>query len=531
MAQSMVATAAAPVSRGRGWLCLLPLGILWFVLIDHLHVEWQVNPQYNYGWAVPFLCLFLLWRARHHFETRNPKPETGLENGTRSTQRGFAALAILLPLLYLPTRLIQQANPEWRLVSWALACITVGLTLVLLRRVLGAGFRRYVFPVCFFLVAVPWPTVFEGPLIQRLAGFNAASAAEVLSMLGIPALRHGNVIEISTGLVGVEDACSGIRSFQACLMIGLFLGAYYRLRMKRRVALVFLGFLFAICFNLLRTVLLVVIASQKGIPAIAQWHDRTGIAILLGCFLVVWWLAAMLARKHANEQPATRNPNPGTMGSAALAVPMALLLWFGACEAAVEFWYARNESSGGNHPVWTARYPTSDAGFREIAFDERVIQLLRFDEGRNASWSQPDGTRCQAIYLRWEPARVAAHLARSHTPEVCLTAAGHKLTSLSAPCVISMDELTLSFDVYHAEQEGLWVFYCLWEDGQGSAENTTRLLTYGNRLRPVLEGRRNRGQRSLEIALWLDADAPAALSQATALVRSIVTIQKSGEGR
>src|SRR5580658_5268734 len=41
---------------------LLPLGYLWFRLIRNLAVEWTTNPQYSYGWVVPFLCLGLLLR-------------------------------------------------------------------------------------------------------------------------------------------------------------------------------------------------------------------------------------------------------------------------------------------------------------------------------------------------------------------------------------------------------------------------------------------------------------------------------------
>src|SRR5947207_169126 len=38
------------------------LGYLWFRLIDHLRVEWSLNEQYAYGWAVPILCALLMWR-------------------------------------------------------------------------------------------------------------------------------------------------------------------------------------------------------------------------------------------------------------------------------------------------------------------------------------------------------------------------------------------------------------------------------------------------------------------------------------
>jgi len=35
-------------------------------------------------------------------------------------------------------------------------------------------FSDFVFPICFFLVAVPWPTPLEGLVIQTLTRFNAS---------------------------------------------------------------------------------------------------------------------------------------------------------------------------------------------------------------------------------------------------------------------------------------------------------------------------------------------------------------------
>jgi len=58
------------------------------------------------------------------------------------------------------------------------------------------------------------------------------------------------------------------------------------------------------------------------------------------------------------------------------------------------------------------------------------------------------------------------------------------------------------------------VFYCLWADRCIDQVFGTTMLTYHNRLAPVLAGRRNLGQRSLEIAAWChdtDQEAEAAL--------------------
>src|ERR1019366_6496537 len=262
---------------------LLPLAWLWFRLIDHLRVEWSVNPQYAYGWAVPILCTYLLWgkaenreqkaESRHQETTiRGPKTEG---RGQWSIVSGPAVLWSLAfcALLYLPTRLIQEANPEWRLVSWALAIEVIGLTLLVShlfakgrsqRATVGGpsslfplpSSRALAFPVCFFLVAVPWPTIVEAPLIQGLTRANIGVTVELLSVIGIPAVQHGNVIEIATGMVGIDEACSGIRSLQAALMLSLFFGELYALSFRRRALCVFAGFALAFAFNVGRTLLL-----------------------------------------------------------------------------------------------------------------------------------------------------------------------------------------------------------------------------------------------------------------------------------
>ena len=197
---------------------------------------WTLNPQYGYGWAVPFLCLYLIWKKF--------SPESGIQNSllrgsaaqtekvhaTRVPSAIFFLSVALLALFYAPTRLVEEANPEWRLVSWALAIEVVGLTLLVVYLVLGVEWlKRLAFPIAYFLVAVPWPTILEMPVIQGLTRADAGITVELLGWLGVPAMPHGNVIEVATGEVGIDEACSGIRSFQATLMISLFLGEFYRL--------------------------------------------------------------------------------------------------------------------------------------------------------------------------------------------------------------------------------------------------------------------------------------------------------------
>jgi exosortase len=528
---------------------LLPaclLGFLWFTLINHLRIEWSVNPQYNYGWAVPFLCAFLIWKKISQVARDTQPPEVSApspvvsnqkaaEHASRVTPHASGILIIILALVWFPTRLIQEANPEWRFISWALALEVIGLTLLIVIRpwsVVSSQSSRITdhasrinltFPLCFFLVAVPWPTAFEGPLVQLLTRVNATATVEVSGWFGLPALQRGNVIEIGTGIVGIDDACSGIRSFQATLMIALFLGELYRLAVRRRLLLMFGGFVLAFAFNVARTSLLVWIASRKGMAAMSAWHDSTGVAILVVDFICLW-LAAWAMRPRtgqADEKAITHHAS----GISHRASPWlyALAAWLALAEIGTETWYRSHEVRVPKTTAWNVEFPRDNPTFRALPFSDRTKQFLRYDEGVNGAWIEEGDLKLQAIFLRWKPGRITPHLAKSHTPEVCLTAAGHKLLSQSDLRLISVHGLRLPFRSYVVQGESvpIHVFYCLWEDRADEQGFGTTSLTYANRLKPVLAGRRNSGQRSLEIALWGMADAAEA---ETALARELAKL-------
>ncbi len=507
-------------SREALLLLVFFLGLLWALLINHLRVEWSLNPQYGYGWGVPFLCLYLLWQKIQKSSVSGPGAVIGnqkLESGGKPPEGGgrhpasrFSNFSLLLllgcALLYAPTHLIEESNPEWRLVSWALALEVVGLTLLLIYVVLGATWlRRLAFPIAFFLVAVPWPTVVEGPLIQGLTRADAGATVELLGWLGIPAMPHGNVIEVATGEVGIDEACSGIRSFQATLMLSLFLGEWYSLTRPLRLLLVVSGFALSFVFNLARMSVLVWVAAHHGVTAIAQWHDPTGVTILLACFFALLGFATFLARKQIFVQPATTATSPAEVSpSKRRLVPLllTLIIWFGVVEISVEAWYRWHEMRMPSATLWTMSWPTNNPTFKTAVLPDRTRQLLRYDEGRSVAWVA-DEIEWQAVFLRWNPGRTAVHLAQNHTPEVCLTSAGHQLKTISDRTWFEAGGLRLPFIVYAVSdtRKPVHVFYCLWDDRTSAQGRGTLSLNYGNRLAPVLAGLRNPGQRSLEIAL------------------------------
>ncbi len=259
----------------------------------------------------------------------------------------FIALAALL--LLLPVRLFEIANPEWRLLAWIHALAVVTLTLLLLWWAGGkAWLRHFAFPVAFIFIAVPWPTALETPVIQGLMRIVARVAAETAMLLGTPAQVEGNLIRVSNGLVGVNEACSGIRSLQTSLMIGLLFGELKRLSVLRRVALVACAVVIALLANFLRAVFLVMVAATENLSEVSRWHDIAGYSIIAFVFVATLALAYLLGKHNrtvvAGVSPAKMQVQPTRLPLQFSAwYVLAALCWLLFVEIGTASWYRLHE--------------------------------------------------------------------------------------------------------------------------------------------------------------------------------------------
>ncbi len=496
----MNAVAATAEARAdffaRPWPGLLLLGALWCVTINQLRVEWSINPQYAYGWAVPLLAAYLVgerWRNR-------PRAEAA-KAGTRLVGLVLICAAVLLPL-----RAIQEAAPDWRAVGWAMSGISVALSLGFVYFAGGWPWLvHFAFPVLFFLVAVPWPVPLEQALVQRLMHAVTTLCVEIFGWFGWPAVQHGNVIEIGAGKVGVEEACSGVRSLQTMFMGGLFLGELFRLTVARRVILIGSVCVFAFICNVGRALALIGITAKYGPASAAHWHNQIGLAALAVSFAGLAGLAAVLRRGKAAPATAADAGPPHTGRILPRRVVLAGAGWLLLVELGTETWYRWHESGRTTLPSWTVDWPADSAGFREVPLSENVRAVLRYNEGRSAAWPGSDGNQWSMFFLRWNPGRASAQLARSHGPEVCLAANGAVLREDFGlrPMTIRGLELPLHAYLFTAGETSMYVFYCLWEDRTltDAPASTRQRMTSGGRLKDVWSGNRNRGQQVIELAV------------------------------
>ncbi len=507
-----------PSSAWVGFGFLL-FGFLWVTLINSLRFDWSANPQYGYGWSVPLLSLYVFWRRWH--ERPSPAPPS-------SRFGPFLFVGILAGGFFL-TRLVQEANPDWRLVSWLLTALVVGFSLASL--FLAGGWpwvKFFAFPVAFIFTAVPWPHVWEQALVQNLMRTVASITVELLSFIGIPSLQRGNVIEVGRGLIGIDQACSGVRSLQSTLMSSLFLGELYRLNARLRLAFVAGGLGLAFVFNVARTFLLAWIGARHGLQKLDHWHDQAGYSILVLCFLVLWGFAVRFRKKPLPPAPSEQRSDARPLSRRFL---VGAALWLLLSAVNTEIWYRTREARLVDNVEWNINWPQAKLSYEIVPLAPLIESILAYDQGRAASWLESDGSRWTVFFFRWLPGSVSSRiLARAHRPEQCLTGAGQELKADLGVRLLRARGLEIPFRAYVFDNAGapLHVFFCLWEDKTSPADQWQfqGFIPATGRLKAVWDGKRRLlGQQTLEIVVSGHASATAAEEALQSQLDQLIQIQ------
>src|SRR5438132_4451139 len=251
---------------------------------------WRANPNYSYGWIVPMLGLAYAARRLTLAQGENIARPIFAVPIWLIVYFGIVAAAIFFGLEF-------AREQVWHpiIVIWAIAFVPITLTLLACWLAGGGSLlRAELFPILFFLTAVPWPPRFEQPITAGLMQAVAAATTALLHWFGIPAQTAGGAITLRTGVVGITEACSGMRSLQAGIMFGLAMGEWFLLRPLRRIALLFLAIALAFATNLIRTVALSLQAEWHGLDVVEKIHDLTGTLAVIVLVIGIWISALAL---------------------------------------------------------------------------------------------------------------------------------------------------------------------------------------------------------------------------------------------
>ena len=517
-----------PRSFTPKWITPILLMLLaWFSVIRILWNDWLHDPQYSYGIIVPVLVLGLMLRRWQ--DRPDPRVTSRLASWVAAV---IAVGSVVLIALLIP---FTQANPEWRPLGGLGAVAVIVLSLDLIFIIGGRPWmRHFAFPLVFFLIAVPWPRNFENWAMGQLMAWNTTATLEILHWAGREAVARGNLILLPCGTLGIEEACSGVRSLQSGLMVALFLGEFFRLRVVRRLSLLVIAVVAALLGNIFRSSFLALVASRNGLSAVDAWHDFAGIMVMVVAIGIVVVAAVYMRRSGSvptRPYPPVLPPwlitsRPRTI---VMSVALGLLLL---SLIGTEFWFSSHQSKE-EAISWSLRSRSGSTGVEPVIIPEATFRMLFNPEGFSERWISLSGVQGQAFYFRWPAGRMAVQAVAMHNPEVCLRSIGMHEVSPLTPLAVQRNGVTIPFRSWLFEQNGrpVYVFQAIVEDG-AAKEGKAELIpdTLRGRLHRLRAARRNTGERMVEVAFWNLPNEASARSEMVNYLEEVLSVDPGTHG-
>ena len=283
----MTATQSGPesvekTSQPFPWITIACVGALLLAcygpVLSRLVAVWYTDADMGHGFFVPLIAGYIAWQKRSEIEGLAPRPS-------------WWGLAVMIwggVQLYLGT-----LGAELYTARTSLVISIAGAVLLL-------GGKKYLrifwFPIFLLFFMVPIPSVIYTEITFPLQLLASRVAENVISVLGIPILREGNVLELATQKLDVVEACSGIRSLLTLTFLSLVYGYFCEKRTWLRTVLFFSTIPIAIAANAARVTITGVLANFKPELAEGFFHEAEGWVIFMVAFAILAGVHQVLAR-------------------------------------------------------------------------------------------------------------------------------------------------------------------------------------------------------------------------------------------
>ena len=245
------------------WLWLAAVALVALVFSETLRwlvVTWLGSPYYSHGFLVPVvsLAVAVLLERQSASEPRH----------ARTSQKAFWFGALWVALSIVAHLVALRYH---RSVSSALALVSAVSGLVL---ALGDAqtLKRQAFPLAFLLLMVPVPWLEQStPYLSRLV---ASAVAGIARAAGMNVITSGARVELAGTALTIGAPCSGVNSLAALVTLAVLYAFLSRCSLAARSAIIVLAVPIALTANLLRVLLILVLAQYWSVDvALGFFHD------------------------------------------------------------------------------------------------------------------------------------------------------------------------------------------------------------------------------------------------------------------
>src|SRR5947207_10037771 len=211
----MSVPAAATRRYWRAFAIISAILFTYAAVLVKLSGDWWSDENYSHGLLVPLIIGYILWSQRGKFAAQPARPSVLL-----------GGLAVAFALFALWTGV---AGAELYTQRMSLVLLIAGIVVYFG----GLAFLRLILvPLLLLILAIPIPAIIFNKIAFPLQLFASRCAVWSMTVVGIPVLRQGNVIELKplnsfdTKKLEVVEACSGIRSLMTLVTLAVVFASF-----------------------------------------------------------------------------------------------------------------------------------------------------------------------------------------------------------------------------------------------------------------------------------------------------------------
>ena len=273
------------ILKSSRFIIWLIISILLIFLYGNTLAKWGFDiwndPNYSHGMLIPFIALYLI--KQRFAQLRKTQSIT--------SNKG---LLFILPALFLFVLGSVAGEQFSQRVSFVI--LLYGLVLFLEGKEIA---RLLLFPVALFLFAIPLPYILYNAIAFPLKLIATKIAVGVISLVGMPFFRDGNVIHLPHTTLEVIDACSGIRSLMTLITLAFLLASFQLRTFWKRAVLVLLALPLAVLANAGRVALTGLLTKSNPAWGSGTLHEITGWGVFVISFGFLIGISFILERQSA----------------------------------------------------------------------------------------------------------------------------------------------------------------------------------------------------------------------------------------
>jgi exosortase len=260
-----------------GWFGLLIVAC-YAPVLTNLVKQWASDPDMGHGFFVPVIAGYIIWLKRSELLAIRPQPNWW---GLAVVVLGGAQL------------IVGTLGVELFLARTSFVIVLIGAVWLL-----GGDLivKKLAFPLFLLFFMVPLDAVVYNQITFPLQLLASRLADGALTLLSVPVLREGNILELPNQRLSVVEACSGIRSLLSLTFLSLVYGYFFEKKIWIRVVLFFSTVPIAIVANSSRVTITGVLTQVKPDAAEGFFHEAEGWVIFMVALGILILFHQLIAR-------------------------------------------------------------------------------------------------------------------------------------------------------------------------------------------------------------------------------------------